>query len=93
MLDQSNESVHDFKEPDTKDSSHALVLNLEMRNSVLQSTKSVHDNFERFFGNIIEKTDGHLFSHMDDPNLNVVLAVNDNGLHSLSIYQKYINPS
>lgn len=51
-----------------------------MRNSALQSTKSVQDSFEQFFGNIIEKTNGRLFSHIDDADLNVVLAVNDNGL-------------
>lgn len=77
---QADESVDELKEQKTNDSNHALTLNLQIRNRVFQSTKSVQDNFERFFGNINDKTNGHLFKHTSDGDLNVILAVNDNGL-------------
>lgn len=77
---QSEESVSDFNEPNTKDSNQAFIINLEIRNKVLQSAKSVKDNLERFLSNIMVETNGRLFSNTDGENINVALAVNDNGL-------------
>ncbi|CAC5363816.1 unnamed protein product [Mytilus coruscus] len=76
----SDESVEDFREPNAKNSGLALILNLEMRKRVMQSKELVKENFERFLGNIYERTNGSVFSHRDDTPFNVVLAENDNGL-------------
>lgn len=51
-----------------------------MRKIVMQSIESVKENFEKFLGNIHEKTNGSVFSHREDTQFTVVLAANDNGL-------------
>ncbi|XP_063400124.1 uncharacterized protein LOC134684747 [Mytilus trossulus] len=70
----SNEIAEDVREQ----SDISLVLNLEMGKRVMQSNESVKENFERFLGNIYERTNGSVFSHREDTPFNVVLAENDN---------------